>query len=157
MNGRYIRQMTDEELGQRLVEYLTRIGFYDDPQKATARVTSGPGWADEAAELLFVAPPSSQQDWLTRAVAPLVKEKVEVLADFVAIAGWFFRPLTIGDDARARLAATPEAARTLAAAAQRLEALSRVGRRAGRGRRARPARGARRPRPKPCSRRCAWA
>ena len=31
MNGRYVRAMTDEWLGGRLVEYLTRVGFYGDP------------------------------------------------------------------------------------------------------------------------------
>jgi len=123
MNGRFIRQLGDEALAERLVEYLTRIGFYADPEQAIARVASGPGWADAAAELLFVAPPGSEQDWLSRAVAPLVKEKIETLADFIAIAGWFFRPLAIEGEARERLAATPEAARTLTSAAQKLQAI----------------------------------
>jgi glutamyl-tRNA synthetase len=123
MNARFIRQLGDDELGERLVEYLTRIGFYADAEKASARVNSGPGWADEAAELLFVAPPGSEQGWLTRTVAPLVKEKIETLAEFIAIAGWFFRPLAIAGEARERLAATPEAARTLTSAAQKLQVI----------------------------------
>jgi glutamyl-tRNA synthetase len=52
-----------------------------------------------------------------------VKEKIETLADFIAIAGWFFRPLAIEGEARERLAATPEAARTLTSAAQKLQAI----------------------------------
>jgi glutamyl-tRNA synthetase len=123
MNGRFIRQLSDEALGARLVEYLTRIGFYADPRQASTRLASGPGWADEAAALPFVAPPSSEQDWLTRTLAPLVKEKIETLADFIAIAGWFFRPLAIADEARERLAATPEAARTLTSTAHKLQAI----------------------------------
>jgi glutamyl-tRNA synthetase len=123
MNARFIRQLDDEALGERLVEYLTRIGFYADAGKASARVSSGPGWADEAAELLFVAPPGSEQGWLTRTVAPLVKEKIETLAEFIAIAGWFFRPLAVAGEARERLAATPEAARTLTSAATKLQAI----------------------------------
>ena len=43
MNGRYLRAMTDEWLGGRLVEYLTRVGFYGDP--AGVGAGRGPGRA----------------------------------------------------------------------------------------------------------------
>ncbi len=46
-----------------------------------------------------------------------------MLADVVPVAGWFFRPLAFGDEAREKLAGTAEAGRTLAAAAERLSAL----------------------------------
>jgi len=96
MNGRFIRQLPAAELGERLVAQLERIGF-------------------------FAAPATDAQRNLVRAVAPLVQEKIEVLNDFVGIAGWFFRPLELSQEARARLAATPEAARVLAAAIAALE------------------------------------
>jgi glutamyl-tRNA synthetase len=47
----------------------------------------------------------------------------EALAEFIAIAGWFFRPLAVAGEARERLAATPEAARTLTSAATKLQAI----------------------------------
>ena len=52
-----------------------------------------------------------------------MREKIEVLADVVPIAGWFFGPLALADEARERLAGTAEASRTLSVAAERLGAL----------------------------------
>ena len=101
MNGRYIRQMSPEMLVERMLGYLSRVGFYGDPDTA----------------------PSAEQERLTRAVTPLVQEKIDVLADFVPMAGWFFRPLALTGEARERLAGTANAAETLTAAASGLREL----------------------------------
>jgi len=101
MNGRYIRQMSPEMLVERMLGYLSRVGFYGDPDTA----------------------PSAEQERLTRAVTPLVQEKIDVLADFVPMAGWFFRPLAFTGEARERLAGTANAAETLTAAASGLREL----------------------------------
>ena len=128
MNGRFIRQMTDEELGERLVAYLTRVGFYGDPAAVEAVATQGPLALADAVENAETAhqpatAPAAEQAKLTRLIAPLVREKVDVLADFVPMAGFFFRPLTFTDEARERLAATSGAAATLARAAADLRAV----------------------------------
>jgi glutamyl-tRNA synthetase len=117
MNGRFLRALDDAALGERLVAYLERIGFFGDPVGWTAPA----GVAGEVSRQ--PSAPSPEQGSLARAVAPLVREKIEVLADVVPIAGWFFAPLAVSDEARERLAGTAEAARTLTAAAQRLRAL----------------------------------
>jgi glutamyl-tRNA synthetase len=117
MNGRFVRALGDEALGERLVAYLTRTRFYADPQDWTPPAAVN----DESARR--PSPPSPEQERLTRALAPLVHEKVEVLADIVPIAGWFFRPLAFSDEARDKLAGTAGAGRTLALAAERLSAL----------------------------------
>jgi glutamyl-tRNA synthetase len=130
MNGRSIREMSAERLGGRLVEYLTRIGFYGDPAAVTGLAAAGPqalAAAVEGAESAHVPPalPDEAQEALTRELAPLVQEKIELLADFVPLAGWFFRPLALSDEVRERLAETAGAARTLRAAALQLEKLER--------------------------------
>ncbi len=122
MNGRYLRAMTDEWLGGRLVEYLTRVGFYGDPAAVgdvAARGAQALARAVEDAEIEHLPPacPDEEQDALTREVAPLVHEKLEVLADFIPMAGWFFRPLEFSPEALERLQGTAGAAETLAAAA----------------------------------------
>ena len=128
MNGRYIRQMDDVALGERLEEYLTRVGFYGEPAAVEALAKLGPEAlaaeveGGETAHALLVAP-DEEQEALTRRLAPLVREKLDLLADFVPLAGWFFRPLTFSDEARERLAATDGAAETLRAAAVGLEGL----------------------------------
>jgi glutamyl-tRNA synthetase len=58
-------------------------------------------------------------------VAPLVQEKIDVLADFIRLAGWLFTPLAISGEARDRLMAIPDAERILRAAAVRLASLDR--------------------------------
>jgi glutamyl-tRNA synthetase len=116
MNGRLIRDLPPAELGGRLVAYLTRAGFYahpEDPLPGAAGATP-PEAAPEPCE------PTREQAVLTLAVAPLVQEKIEVLADFGAIAGWFFLPLELRPEALERLAATDGAAATLQAAAEGL-------------------------------------
>ncbi|MFA4964693.1 MAG: glutamate--tRNA ligase [Thermoleophilia bacterium] len=128
MNGRFIRQMSLQALAERLIAYLTRVGFYGDPARVGEVTAAGPRALAEAVEGGETAPvpamaPSAEQERLTRAVAPLVQEKVEVLADFVPIAGWFFRPLALTEEARERLAGTVGAAETLTAAAAGLRAL----------------------------------
>ena len=79
----------------------------------------------EGAESERVPPvvPDEEQEALTRAVAPLVHEKIEVLADFIPMAGWFFRPLAFAPEALERLQGTAAAAETLTAAAAALRAL----------------------------------
>src|SRR5665647_3253596 len=74
MNGRYVREMTDEWLGGRLVEYLTRVGFYGDPAGVGEVATHGQhalAAAVEGAESERVPPvvPDEEQEALTRAVA----------------------------------------------------------------------------------------
>jgi glutamyl-tRNA synthetase len=128
MNGRFIRQMSDEELGERLVAYLTRVGFYGDPAAVEKVAAEGPQALAAAVEDAETAhqpatAPTAEQAKLTRAVAPLVREKIDVLADFIPMAGFFFRPLTFTDEARERLAGTPGTAVTLARAAADLRAV----------------------------------
>ena len=50
-------------------------------------------------------------------------EKIDVLADFIPMAGWFFRPLAFAPEALERLQGVAGAAETLAAAAALLRAL----------------------------------
>ena len=128
MNGRYVRAMTDEWLGSRLVEYLTRVGFYGDPAAIGELAAQGPqalAAAVEGAETALMPPvvPDEEQEALTREIAPLVHEKIEVLADAIPMAGWFFRPLAFAPEALERLKATAGAAETLTAAAAGLRAL----------------------------------
>jgi glutamyl/glutaminyl-tRNA synthetase len=128
MNGRYIREMEEMALGERLEEYLTRIGFYGEPAAVEELAKLGPEAlaaeveGAEVAHALLVAP-DEEQAALTRRLAPLVREKLDLLADFVPLAGWFFRPLALTDEARERLAAIAGAAETLRAAAVGLEGL----------------------------------
>jgi glutamyl-tRNA synthetase len=119
MNGRFMRDLPAAQLGDRLVAYLTRVGFYRDPGAALpgAAGAAPPDAAPEPFE------PSAVQADLTRAVAPLVQEKIEVLADFGAIAGWFFLPLELRPEALERLSATDGAAVALQAAAEGLGGL----------------------------------
>ncbi|MBE0528729.1 MAG: glutamate--tRNA ligase [Thermoleophilia bacterium] len=128
MNGRYVRAMTDEWLGGRLVEYLTRVGFYGDPDGIGELAAKGPqalAAVLEGVEAEHVPPvvPDEEQEALTREVAPLVHEKIEVLADFIPMAGWFFRPLAFSPEALERLQGAVGAAETLAAASAGLRAL----------------------------------
>jgi len=67
--------------------------------------------------------PDEEQEALTRVVAPLVHEKLEVLADFIPMAGWFFRPLELTPEALERLRGTVGSAATLTAAAEGLRDL----------------------------------
>jgi glutamyl-tRNA synthetase len=132
MNGRAIRMMSAEALGERLVAYLARSGFYGGDGPAA---TSAAGAEQQAAEAEQQAPPalppassppvppSADQERLTRAVAPLVQEKMDVLADFAPVAGWFFRPLAFAPEALERLRGTAGAAETLARAAAALREL----------------------------------
>jgi len=128
MNGRFIRQMDDVALGGRLEEYLTRIGFYGAPAAVEELARLGPEalaaeveGADTGHALLVA--PDVEQEALTRRLAPLVRDKMDVLADFVPIAGWFFRPLAFSAEAAERLAGTAGAAETLRAAALGLREL----------------------------------
>jgi glutamyl-tRNA synthetase len=129
MNGRFVRQMSDNEIGKRMIAYLTRVGFYGSPAALGELARQGPQAlaavveAEEEAPHLTPTVPDDVQESLTRIVAPLVREKIDVLAEFIPMAGFFFRPLEFGDEALARLVATPEAKRTLDEAAVRLAAL----------------------------------
>jgi len=115
MNGRFIRGMEPAALGERLTQYLTRIGFFADP------AASPPARPDDGHPPATA--PSADQARLVRAVAPLVQEKIELLADFCGIAAWFFRPLVLEGAALERLRSTDGAARTLEAAAAGLARL----------------------------------
>jgi len=128
MNGRYLRAMTDEWLGGRLVEYLTRVGFYGDPAGVGELAATGPqtlaaAVEDARSEALTPTAPDEEQKALTRQIAPLVHEKLEVLADVIPMAGWFFRPLELTPEALERLQGTAGAAETLTAAAAGLRVL----------------------------------
>jgi glutamyl-tRNA synthetase len=128
MNGRYVRAMTDEWLGGRLVEYLTRVGFYGSPagvgdQAARGSQALAPVLEDVESERILPVVPDEEQEALTRELAPLVHEKIELLADFIPMAGWFFRPLVLEPEALERLRGTVRAVETLAAAAAGLRAL----------------------------------
>jgi glutamyl-tRNA synthetase len=128
MNGRFIRELADGELAERLISYLTRVRFFDDCVRAielAGESAQALAAVIEAADVVTLPPagPSAEQAVLVRAVAPLVREKIELLADFMPIAGWFFRPPAFTEEARQRLAATPEAVRTLREAAVALAQL----------------------------------
>jgi len=128
MNGRFIRQMSDEELGEWMVAYLTRVGFYGDPRAVGESAGKGPRGAgvvetEAAAPHIVPTAPGEEQERLTRVVAPLVREKIDLLAEFIAMAGFFFRPLEVDGEALERLRGTAEAKRTLDEAAVRLAAL----------------------------------
>ena len=128
MNGRFIRQLDDVALGACLEEYLTRVGFYGAPAPVEELAKLGPEAlaaeveGAETAHALLVAP-DAEQEALTRQLAPLVREKMDVLADFLPIAGWFFRPLAFTDDAAEKLAGTAGVAETLRMAAEDLAEL----------------------------------
>lgn len=129
MNGRYLRAMSDDWLAGQLVDYLTRIGFYGDPDAVGALAAGGSQALAEAVEQAESGgapgcPPSDDQRALTRQITPLVHEKLEVLADVVPIAGWFFRPLDLAPEALERLRGTAGAAETLNAAAAGLDGLA---------------------------------
>ncbi len=125
MNGRFVRSLDPHELGIRLVRYLERVGFYGQPPALALVAAGGATAVAEAVELgqLVAMPPGDEQEQLTRAIAPLVQEKIEVLADFITIAGWFFTPLRLAPAALEQLAAIPEARRILLETSVRLAGL----------------------------------
>ena len=129
MNGRFIRQLSDEELGERMAAYLERVGFFDDCGRVMEIAAAGPAALSAVVEAADMAdqphavPPTPEQAALVRVVAPLVREKIDLLAEFIPMAGWFFKPLSFTDESLQRLANTPEAGRTLVEAAVRLAAL----------------------------------
>ena len=149
-------------LGERLEEYLTRVGFYGEPAAVEELARTGPEAlaavveGAETAHALLVAP-DEVQEALTRQLAPLVREKMDLLADFIPLAGWFFRPLAFTRDARERLAGTAGAAETLRAAALGARTAVGVDPRGSRGARPRPSRRASNRSPRRCSPRCASA
>ena len=115
MNGRFIRSLDVDEFGERVLEYLTRTGFYDVSRQWVA--------PDVQLAVGMPAAPSPEQEELTRRVAPLVQEKVEVLGDVGGLAGWFFRPLRLSDEALSRLRDIDDVGRVLTTAAAGLEKL----------------------------------
>ena len=127
MNGRFIRAMAPAELAARVQAYLERVGFYGQPPALRLLAAQGESALAEAVELgqLAPMPPGDEQERLTALVAPLVQEKIEVLTDFIRLAGWLFTPLAISGEARDRLMAIPDAERILRAAAVRLAGLDR--------------------------------
>jgi len=127
MNGRFIRALAPAELAARMKVYLERVGFYGQPPAVRLLAAQGDAALAESVELgeLVAMPPGDEQERLTALMTPFVQEKMEVLADFVRLAGWLFTPLALDDEARERLAAIPEAQRILAEAAVSLAGLER--------------------------------
>ena len=127
MNGRFIRGLATDELATRVRAYLERVGFYGQPPALRLLAAQGDGALAEAGDVgeLVPLPPGDEQERLTATVVPLVQEKMEVLADFIRLAGWMFTPLAIDEEARQRLAAIADARRILAEASVRLAALER--------------------------------
>ena len=102
MNGRFIRELTDDELGERLIAYLTRVRLL----RRCVRVTELAGESPQALAAVVEAadvvtlPPMGRARSRRRWCAPWrrwCKEKIELLADFMPIAGWFFRPLAFSE------------------------------------------------------------
>jgi glutamyl-tRNA synthetase len=127
MNGRFIRALAPADLAARTKLYLERVGFYGQPPAVRLLAAQGDAALAESVELgeLVAMPPGDEQERLTALMTPFVQEKMEVLADFVRLAGWLFTPLALDDEARERLAAIPEAQRILAEAAVSLAGLER--------------------------------
>jgi glutamyl-tRNA synthetase len=127
MNGRFIRALAPADLATRTQAYLERVGFYGQPPALRLLAARGDGALAEAVELgqLVSMPPGDEQERLTTLLAALVQEKIEVLPDFIRLAGWFFTPLAITGEALDRLMAIPDAERILRAAAVCLAGLER--------------------------------
>jgi len=127
MNGRFLRAMTPADLAARVQAYLERVGFYGQPPALRLLAEQGEVALGEAVEAGTFAPlpPGDEQERLTALAAPLVQEKIEVLADFIRLAGWLFTPLVIAGEAREKLAAIPDARAILLGASVRLAALER--------------------------------
>jgi glutamyl-tRNA synthetase len=127
MNGRFLRAMAPADLATRLQAYLVRVGFYGQPPALRLLAEQGEIALGEAVEAGTFAPlpPGDEQERLTALAAPLVQEKIEVLADFIRLAGWLFTPLVIAGEAREKLAAIPDARAILLGASVRLAALER--------------------------------
>ncbi len=127
MNGRFVRAMAPADFAARVQAYLERVGFYGQPPALRLLAAQGESELAEAVELgqLAPMPPGDDQERLTALVAPLVQEKVEVLADFIRLAGWLFTPLAIAGEALEKLVAVPDAERILRAAAVCLAGLER--------------------------------
>ena len=94
MNGHYIRSMEPDELASRIEEFLEGTELAGLP---------GKNGRPAVAEL-----------------APLVREKMKTLADFVNLTDFFFLPLEFEEKAMAKLRKDDNAARALAAAAEAL-------------------------------------
>jgi glutamyl-tRNA synthetase len=127
MNGRFIRGLAGDEVAACVRAYLERVGFYGQPSALCLLAGQGDAPLAEAADMgeLVPLPPGDEQEHLTATVVPLVQEKMEVLADFIRLAGWMFTPLAIGGEARERLAAIADARRILVEASVRLAGLER--------------------------------
>ncbi len=98
LNGEYLRALSPDELADRIVEHLRYTGAWPDPDAAKVE--------------------------LLRRAAPLIQERLEVLADALPKLDFLFTAdaeLVIADDARAQLGA--DAATVLDAAIGALEAL----------------------------------
>ncbi len=98
LNGEYLRALSPDELADRIVEHLRYTGAWPDPDAGKVE--------------------------LLRRAAPLIQERLEVLADALPKLDFLFTAdaeLVIADDARAQLGA--DAATVLDAAIGALEAL----------------------------------
>ena len=99
MNGRFVRA-DDRRVARRAPGRVPRRGSGSTATRPGRRSSRPPGPQALAAAVEAPRPSTcrrraadDEQEALTREVAPLVHEKIEVLADFIPMAGWFFRPL----------------------------------------------------------------
>jgi glutamyl-tRNA synthetase len=127
MNGRYIRAMAPADLSARVRADLERVGFYGQPPALRLLAAKGDSELAAAVELgeLAPMPPGDDQERLTALAGPRVQEKMEVLADFIRLAGWLFTPLAIAGEAREKLVAIADAERILRAASVCLAGIER--------------------------------
>ena len=155
----HLRALAPAELAARVRAYLERVGFYGQPQARAGARRAGrrsPGEAVEAGELRAAAA-RRRAGAPDRAVAPLVQEKIEVLADFIRLAGWLFTPARHRRRSPRALAAIPDSpADPARGASVRLAGLERYDvEHIEAAVRALPASSA--PSPRRSSPRCAWA
>ena len=91
-----------------MVAYLERVGFFDDCGRVMEIAAAGPAALSAVVEAADTSRPArtpcrrrrSRRRW-SALVAPLVREKMDVLAEFIPMAGWFFKPLSFTDESLA--------------------------------------------------------
>jgi glutamyl-tRNA synthetase len=98
MNGDRIKELGDRELAERLLPYLQDMGLIEVP-----------------------APPEHQR--LLVGLAPLLRERIQTLADAIPLAGFAFRDEVVHDDGAVAKHLRPPADRVLDEAEKRLAAL----------------------------------
>lgn len=81
MNGEYIRQMDDEDLADRLIDYLKTLPVQSEEVQEAIEGKE----VKKTAEL-----PQGMTGEKIRQLAPLVKERVKKLSDFLPLTAWMF-------------------------------------------------------------------